>query len=121
MNTERPEELEIDARFPSGPWTGYWLQRAHPGRNMMELRLIFRNGTVTGEGREAHTDWRVLGEVPGGSLVECTLHTGRTHQIRVHLKYLGNPVLGDELYGQRGNFSSRGNKIMTFFAKRWGF
>jgi 23S rRNA pseudouridine1911/1915/1917 synthase len=58
-----------------------------------------------GEGREAHTDWRVLGELACGTLVECTLHTGRTHQIRVHLKYLGNPILGDELYGQRGNFT----------------
>jgi 23S rRNA pseudouridine1911/1915/1917 synthase len=47
----------------------------------------------------------VRGEIPGGSIVECTLHTGRTHQIRVHLKHLGHPILGDQLYGKRGNFS----------------
>jgi 23S rRNA pseudouridine1911/1915/1917 synthase len=57
------------------------------------------------KGRAAQTGWRVLGEIPGGSLVECTLHTGRTHQIRVHLKHLGHPVLGDEVYGKRGDFS----------------
>jgi 23S rRNA pseudouridine1911/1915/1917 synthase len=58
-----------------------------------------------GDGREAHTDWKVLAELACGTLVECTLHSGRTHQIRVHLQYLGNPILGDELYGQRGNFT----------------
>jgi 23S rRNA pseudouridine1911/1915/1917 synthase len=49
-------------------------------------------------GRNAKTDYRVLQEVSGNSLVECTLHTGRTHQIRVHLKHLGHPLLGDKLY-----------------------
>jgi 23S rRNA pseudouridine1911/1915/1917 synthase len=58
---------------------------------------------VVERGRPACTDWRVLGSVPGGSLVECTLHSGRTHQIRVHLKHLGHPLLGDEVYGRRGD------------------
>ena len=61
---------------------------------------------LTGErGRAARTDYRVLRSVAAGALVECTLHTGRTHQIRVHLKHLGHPVLGDEVYGKRGKFS----------------
>jgi 23S rRNA pseudouridine1911/1915/1917 synthase len=58
-----------------------------------------------GSGRTAKTSYRVLAELPLGTLVECTLHTGRTHQIRVHFKHLGHPVAGDELYGQRGRFS----------------
>ena len=57
-----------------------------------------------GRGRAARTDYRVLREIAGNSLVECTLHTGRTHQIRVHLKHLGHPVLGDEVYGRRAGF-----------------
>lgn len=57
-----------------------------------------------GKGRPSTTDYRVLRELPGASLVECTLHTGRTHQIRVHLKHLGHPLLGDPLYGRRGAF-----------------
>ena len=60
---------------------------------------------LRGGGREAVTDWLVLAELPCGTLVQCTLHTGRTHQIRVHLKHLGHPVLGDEVYGKRAGFS----------------
>jgi 23S rRNA pseudouridine1911/1915/1917 synthase len=53
-------------------------------------------------GRDSRTTWRVAQELPGvGTLVECTLHTGRTHQIRVHMKHLGHPLLGDKLYASR--------------------
>ncbi|HST31420.1 MAG TPA: RluA family pseudouridine synthase [Chthoniobacterales bacterium] len=50
-------------------------------------------------GREAKTDYRVLSSSTELSLVECRLHSGRTHQIRVHLHHLGHPVLGDKVYG----------------------
>jgi 23S rRNA pseudouridine1911/1915/1917 synthase len=59
---------------------------------------------VVERGRPARTGWHVLRQLPCGSLVECTLHTGRTHQIRVHLKHLGHPVLGDDVYGKRADF-----------------
>lgn len=51
-------------------------------------------------GRDAHTDWQVV-ETFGrkASLIRCTIHTGRTHQIRVHLKSLGHVILGDDVYG----------------------
>jgi 23S rRNA pseudouridine1911/1915/1917 synthase len=57
------------------------------------------------DGREAVTDWLVLAALPCGTLVRCTLHTGRTHQIRVHMKHLGHPVVGDEVYGKRAGFA----------------
>jgi 23S rRNA pseudouridine1911/1915/1917 synthase len=51
-------------------------------------------------GRDAHTDWRVVERFGGvATLVRCLLHTGRTHQIRVHLKAAGHVLLGDRLYG----------------------
>lgn len=60
--------------------------------------------SVQPKGREAHTDWKVL-EIFGekASLIECSIHTGRTHQIRVHMQNLGFPLLGDKLYGFRPN------------------
>jgi len=45
-------DLETDPRFPSGPWVGYFLQRLIPGRHRMDLRLSFRGGSMTGEGRD---------------------------------------------------------------------
>lgn len=52
-------------------------------------------------GRSARTEYRVVRSIERMSLVECTLHSGRTHQIRVHLHHLGHPVLGDKLYGPK--------------------
>jgi 23S rRNA pseudouridine1911/1915/1917 synthase len=49
-------------------------------------------------GRPAKTEYRVVRSSDRASLVECRLHTGRTHQIRVHLHHLGHPVLGDKVY-----------------------
>ena len=54
-------------------------------------------------GREAHTSYRVLERLCGATHIEARLHTGRTHQIRVHFKFLGYPLVGDATYGQRQN------------------
>ena len=58
------------------------------------------------EGREAITDWQVLARGRGVTLVDVHILTGRTHQIRVHMKHLGHPVCGDPIYG-----SPRGAKV----------
>lgn len=50
-------------------------------------------------GQKAVTDWRVLARHEGFSLIECHPRTGRTHQIRLHLKHLGCPIRGDAYYG----------------------
>ena len=50
-------------------------------------------------GKEAVTDIKVLEKYSDHTLIECTIHTGRTHQIRVHLTHIGHPLAGDELYG----------------------
>jgi 23S rRNA pseudouridine1911/1915/1917 synthase len=59
---------------------------------------------VVERGREALTHYRVLDSREGKALVQCHPKTGRTHQIRVHLKHLGQPVAGDPVYGRRGKF-----------------
>jgi 23S rRNA pseudouridine1911/1915/1917 synthase len=52
-------------------------------------------------GRAAHTSYRVLERLREATLVEAVLHTGRTHQIRVHFQFIGYPLAGDGTYGQR--------------------
>jgi hypothetical protein len=48
MYADQTPHYETDPRFPSGPWTGYFLQKEIPGKHTMELRLTFRNGEMTG-------------------------------------------------------------------------
>ena len=56
-----------------------------------------------GGGRDAWTSYRVLERLREATLVEALLHTGRTHQVRVHFKHLGFPLVGDSTYGNRQN------------------
>ncbi len=62
-----------------------------------------RMAATDGTGRAAWTSYRVLEALRESTLLEATLHTGRTHQIRVHFAHLGHPVVGDALYGLRQN------------------
>ena len=56
---------------------------------------------VVPDGRRAVTHWEVIARYPGFTHVRCRLETGRTHQIRVHMSYLGHPILGDTVYGAK--------------------
>ena len=67
-------------------------------------------------GREARTSYRVLERLRAATLVEAALHTGRTHQIRVHFQFLGYPLAGDLTYGQRQN--RRLEELVGFAAPR---
>lgn len=72
----------------------------------------------TTRGRSALTEYRVLRSDREMSLVECTLHSGRTHQIRVHLHHLGNPLLGDKVYAAKG---AKGFSRQMLHAWKLGF
>jgi len=60
-----------------------------------------RMSVASPRGRAARTEYRVLRSTEQASLIQCRLHSGRTHQIRVHLHHLGNTVLGDKIYAPR--------------------
>lgn len=73
---------------------------------------------VTKGGKEAVTNFKVLKRYLDKTLISCVLETGRTHQIRVHMKYIGHPVVGDPLYGPRKIIGENGQFL---HAKKLGF
>lgn len=63
---------------------------------------------VVADGRHAVTHFEVLMRFKAYTLIKCQLETGRTHQIRVHMRYIGHPVAGDPLYGPKKTLSGHG-------------
>ena len=69
------------------------------------------HGAKVGNPREARTDWRTLLRLDATTLLEVQLHTGRTHQIRVHFSALKHPVVGDTLYGAAAHLRIRDTEM----------
>lgn len=67
-----------------------------------------------GSGKAAITDWKVVFRDPStdSALVMCILHTGRTHQIRVHMHHLGHPLIGDPIYAREARQKARPGRLM---------
>ncbi|CAD2076741.1 Ribosomal large subunit pseudouridine synthase D [Jeotgalicoccus aerolatus] len=77
------------------------------GRNPKERQDM----AVVDEGKDAVTHFNVLERFDDFTLVECILETGRTHQIRVHMKYIGYPLAGDPKYGPRKTLETDGQLL----------
>lgn len=73
---------------------------------------------VRADGKEAITHFKVLKRYDKATLIELRLETGRTHQIRVHMNYIGHPVVNDSVYGNRKLFDDTGQCL---HAKELGF
>jgi 23S rRNA pseudouridine1911/1915/1917 synthase len=71
---------------------------AHVGRHQ-RFRKLFEAYPEGDHGKDATTHYEVIERFGYTTLVRCTLETGRTHQIRVHMKYIGHPLFNDETYG----------------------
>ena len=82
-----------------------------PTRSQGEIKVAIarhvthrkRMAATDGGGRSAWTTYTVVRRLKFSTLVHCTLHTGRTHQIRVHMEHLGYPLVGDSIYGKKQN------------------
>jgi hypothetical protein len=77
-----PADLEADSRFPSGPWTGYFLQPPDSRRHWMDLGLTFRQGTVRGSGRDWVGEFVVMGryDLEGGKCFWTKRYLGQ-HEV----------------------------------------
>ena len=86
------------------------------GRSPVDFRRYSASRGARGEMREAITEYSVLKRIPGFTVVEVRPKTGRTHQIRVHMKYLNHPVACDALYNP-GSACPNGIKRLALHAK----
>ena len=65
--------------------------------------------------KESITHFKVLERLRDATLIECTLDTGRTHQIRVHMKYIGHPIVNDGVYGFKKTINGYGQLLHSYF------
>ena len=92
------------------------------GRSQLNRKKM----AVVEKGKMAITKWKVLNIFnPFASLIECKLETGRTHQIRVHMSYLGHGIIGDDLYGRpiaqknfKNTYLKEKNKLIKSFSRQ---
>ncbi len=84
------------------------------GRNLKDRKKM----AINPDGKEAITHFKVLKRFKAATLIELKLETGRTHQIRVHMEYIGHPVVNDPVYGRRKLIDNSGQCL---HAKELGF
>jgi 23S rRNA pseudouridine1911/1915/1917 synthase len=68
------------------------------------------------DGRAAHTSYQILERLYAATLINAQIHTGRTHQVRVHFQFIGHPLVGDDTYGARQN--ARLKELTNYAAPR---
>ena len=84
------------------------------GRHPTNRKLM----AIVERGKQAITKWHVTERFAYGTLLECRLKTGRTHQIRVHMESIGCPIIGDTVYGEFANLPSRLRDVADRFGRQ---
>ena len=116
---------DLDRRYNAVVW-GQPINNGIIEKPIGRSQLNRKKMAVVDKGKMAVTKWKVLDIfTPFASLIECKLETGRTHQIRVHMSYLGHGIIGDDLYGKpiaQKNFKNlllkEKNKLIKSFGRQ---
>ena len=96
-----------------------------PARKSGEIRAAIARHTThrkrmavrdDSSGRAAHTSYKIIERLYAATLMEAQIHTGRTHQVRVHFQFIGHPLVGDDTYGARQN--ARLKELTNYAAPR---
>ena len=106
----KPEEsgtIDLPIARKDGSTIERCIDMDHGEHAVTHYRCLDYRDDLGSDGKHAVTHWRVLARYPGFTHVECRLETGRTHQIRVHMKAIGHPLLGDFLYNPDYRFIGR--------------
>ncbi len=116
---------DLDRRYNAVVW-GQPINKGIIEKPIGRSQLNRKKMAVVNKGKMAITKWKVLDIfTPFASLIECKLETGRTHQIRVHMSYLGHGIIGDELYGKpiaqkkfKNSYLKEKNKLIKSFGRQ---
>ena len=116
---------DLDRRYNAIVW-GQPQNRGIIEKPIGRSQLNRKKMAVVEKGKMAITKWKVLDIfTPFASLIECKLETGRTHQIRVHMSYLGHGIIGDDLYGKpitqkflKNSYSKEKIKLIKSFSRQ---
>jgi 23S rRNA pseudouridine1911/1915/1917 synthase len=126
LSKDADAQASLQAQFKARTVEKRYLALARDSRKLPELgsllvdapiarhRLERLRMVVSDSGRPSQTRVRVLARSRGLALVECELLTGRTHQIRVHLRHLGAPILGDPIYSGPSSWMDEDRRPCAF-------
>ena len=91
----------VERAYQTVVYGGFAQDEGFVESNLGRSKTDRKKMAVVSGGKRAVTHYSVLGRYPGYTHVRCRLETGRTHQIRVHMAYIGHPILGDTVYGAK--------------------
>ena len=111
------KEKKVGRTYEAIVWGGFKKKEGTVSTQLARNKKDRKKISVSREGKAAVTHYKVIEMYPLVTHLQLNLETGRTHQIRVHLAYLGHPVFGDQTYGGRGRQTGGLNRERMMFAK----